>query len=204
MALAETLADLYSTQGDMRRILGDAGVDVSLITFSGKAINDWDSALRETERQDKWFSLLRAALREYGTVSGLWNALQERVKEHAQNELASPLPGEIETDEEMPPERGAYNSPSEYVTYREHSRAIQEIRSEITAAERRIMDTLEQRTEERRMELEKTRHDLRGEFAPTILKVALLSHMADRRMIAQSIVTGLVILLGMAAMMWFR
>jgi FxsC-like protein len=43
--LRKILADLYKTEADARRLIGDARLDDSQIDFSGKAINIWTSVL---------------------------------------------------------------------------------------------------------------------------------------------------------------
>lgn len=187
MPLRHILAELYPQQQDIRRVLDEAEIDTSRIPLGSSAVNDWTEAIAEAERQGKWPRLVIVALRDYPENRDLWKAISARVEAQraAAHDMATP----------NPPRNG------EYVTYREYARDRREIEGIIEETERRIMETVNRYNEERRKELETWRHALREELTPKLLSAEAMRHVADRRLIAQAVITGLVILGGMALML---
>jgi hypothetical protein len=64
-SLRETLASLYPTEEDGRRIAQDSGLNVSHINFSTKPVNFWNNILVEAHRHDRVKAVVAAASFEY-------------------------------------------------------------------------------------------------------------------------------------------
>ncbi|MEZ4865498.1 MAG: effector-associated domain EAD1-containing protein [Caldilineaceae bacterium] len=69
--LRKVLVELYPDEASMRRVVSDAGIDVSLISFDSKAVNNWHSILREAQLVHKVNVLLSVVEEEYPTNEAL-------------------------------------------------------------------------------------------------------------------------------------
>lgn len=208
MALREVLSELIPDAKDIRLLVIESGIPLEYVTLTGSAASNWQSVLSTAEAQGKWPKLIVAILQRYPEHTVLWRALGERAGIEMPAATGADDAGESEN--EMPPEspaRGGY-----YVTERDHITDIRRIEDKIDELERRAMQNIEIRTEARRTELieaqrelnkaiMESRHELRKEFAPTVAAVEILKHAADRRLIAQGVIIGLVVLGGFALML---
>lgn len=64
--LRNTLANLYPDEISIRRLMADAGVDLSRIVLNAAAANNWHGVLTEAERNERVNVLLTVVEREYG------------------------------------------------------------------------------------------------------------------------------------------
>lgn len=186
MALADTLADLYPTEADLRRKLDEAGIDPARITLNSSAVNDWTAALLEAERAGKWPALLVAALRDYPEHTGLWRAIRERLEERAMG-----APDMEQTESEMAPD--SPRAAGYFVTERDHNADIRRVENGQDEMERRIMAIVNANNEARREEIRVIRHKWNEDMGPYLLKIEVLTQLADRKLIAQAVLTGLTI-----------
>ena len=56
--LRATLARLYPTDPEARRVAGDAGLKTELITFEGKAIGTWFNVLGDADNRKKIYDII--------------------------------------------------------------------------------------------------------------------------------------------------
>lgn len=63
--LAATLATLYPTEADARRVVDEAGIPAGRIAFSGQAAASWHAVVVEADKQDMLPALVAVALDEY-------------------------------------------------------------------------------------------------------------------------------------------
>ena len=81
--LRDVLANLFTDEPSIRRILFDAGINTSRIPLSlnGCAIDIWQSVLTETERMDQLDKLLGIVENEFGSVNKVVKELCEDYKQ---------------------------------------------------------------------------------------------------------------------------
>jgi len=65
ITLREILAFLYDDEIDARRIAYDSGLDVQYISFSGKAINNWNAILLQAQKENKVAELMGISFKEF-------------------------------------------------------------------------------------------------------------------------------------------
>ncbi len=75
-ALRQTLARLYPTVDDARRIITDAGLDPSYIRFDDKAVTNWHNILAEAENRSQLATLVDRARQEFPRNQELLQAIQ--------------------------------------------------------------------------------------------------------------------------------
>ena len=63
--LRKMLADLYPEVDDSQRVVADAGLDSTYITFKNKAINNWFNILQEAEKHNKVQAIIKVARGNY-------------------------------------------------------------------------------------------------------------------------------------------
>lgn len=63
--LRDTLADLYLTPSDARRVVEDAGLNPAFIAFDNRAITNWHNILREADKHHKVPAIVDVASKEY-------------------------------------------------------------------------------------------------------------------------------------------
>jgi hypothetical protein len=76
IALRSALAYLYPSKADAERIATDAGLNTTLIDFSAKAINNWNSIVQEATKQNRLDALLKVVATEYGSNPDFQQAYQ--------------------------------------------------------------------------------------------------------------------------------
>jgi len=86
--LRKVLAELYPTVQDARRVVTEAGLDPTYITFSDKAINNWSSILEEAQNRDRVRVIVELAYSEYPENEAL-RRLSERVRRGEQLAFSS-------------------------------------------------------------------------------------------------------------------
>lgn len=74
MTLAEVLADLYPTPGDIHRVVADAGMTIGQFSLNDSAINIWSRVLEKARQTQKMWDLVEIPLREYPTHDPLREA----------------------------------------------------------------------------------------------------------------------------------
>jgi hypothetical protein len=72
--LRDALAQLYGEQDDARRIIDQAGLNSTTISFSDKAINNWHEIVRMASAVDRLVPLIEQALGEFPNNSALQEA----------------------------------------------------------------------------------------------------------------------------------
>lgn len=88
--LRDVLADLYSTVQDSRRVVEEAGLNPAFVAFDNRAINNWQSILREAQRRDRVRSIVAVAHKDY--PENQWIALAQ------QGEIPAVKGTDIETE----------------------------------------------------------------------------------------------------------
>lgn len=74
--LRDVLADLYTTEGHARVVVGDAGIPEQEIDFSGSALEFWQSILSAAHRTGRVQNVIDAARRTYSAHAQLIEAEQ--------------------------------------------------------------------------------------------------------------------------------
>jgi hypothetical protein len=92
ISLAPTLADLYPSTQDLRRVLDACAIDPTRIVITGHAVNDWHNATREAEHQDLLHRLLLFAINEYPNHRGLRTLYQLALSTYGQTNEARSHP----------------------------------------------------------------------------------------------------------------
>lgn len=100
--LRNILAELYDDVSSIRRIAGDAGLNLTRIALNSSAINNWHAILVEAKHTNKVDALLRVVFDEYLENTKLrqaFDAYQASFDQSSDSERTFPLPtgGEIHT-----------------------------------------------------------------------------------------------------------
>lgn len=77
--LRNLLSNLYEDENKARRVIYDAGINESLISFEGSAKQMWHGILLESEKQQKLSRLLLVAQSDYrdnNELKAIWNDYQ--------------------------------------------------------------------------------------------------------------------------------
>lgn len=75
MALSDVLAELYGDRGSAERVAKAAGLDVTRVSFDGKAANTWSLLVDEAVHQKRLAELVSVAFKEYPGYEPLLTAL---------------------------------------------------------------------------------------------------------------------------------
>lgn len=103
--LRSILASFYQEEISARRIVADAGLDASRITFNGQSINTWHAILDEAVKKERLHALLDCVKKEYGDNADFHTVYSTYIEYTATGgRFAWPLPP---FDGEEPPAPGA-------------------------------------------------------------------------------------------------
>lgn len=69
--LRNVLEKLRPTEEDARRVVADAGIEPSFISFNNKAVNNWHNILTEAEKRGNIKDVIQIAREEYPSHSEL-------------------------------------------------------------------------------------------------------------------------------------
>lgn len=86
LSLTEILADLYTTQGDILRVLGEAQIAPYQFNLNDKPINIWTAILERARESGSLWALMRIPLspQEYGMNAALQQAWEREVASRRQ------------------------------------------------------------------------------------------------------------------------
>ena len=92
--LRNVLVELYPTEEDARQIVLTAGLDLSLIGFSTRAINNWTNILLVADNNEQVEDLIQVALEQFPRSTKLQNAVKayHGDKPTAISSAAPPIP----------------------------------------------------------------------------------------------------------------
>lgn len=100
--LTSTIADIYPTDADIRRVAKDVGVPVVFLTLDGKAINMASSLVKQAEQRGLLYELVEFAYREYPTnmsLAELFGAVRyPPATDEIRQEYRQKSPVEVEED----------------------------------------------------------------------------------------------------------
>jgi len=92
--LRNILANLYPDEISIRRLMADAGVDLSRIVLNAAAANNWHGVLTEAERNERVDVLLTVVEREYGNNQeflAACTAYRQAERQAGSENLAEPM-----------------------------------------------------------------------------------------------------------------
>ena len=77
MALENVLAELYQDRASIDRIAHEAGIDVTHVAMTARAVDTWHAIIQEAQRQSRMAALAAIVMREYPNYTPLHLAIAE-------------------------------------------------------------------------------------------------------------------------------